>query len=79
MRDLLERLVTTMQTGRDVVLASIINHSGSTPRSSGSLMLVHVDGSTQGSVGGGLLEARVQQAAGELFQTGGLRLLDFDM
>ncbi|MFW6243960.1 MAG: XdhC family aldehyde oxidoreductase maturation factor, partial [Desulfovibrionales bacterium] len=49
------------------------------PRSSGSLMLVHVDGSTQGSVGGGLLEARVQQAAGELFQTGGLRLLDFDM
>lgn len=79
MRDLLERLVTTMQTGGDVVLASIINHSGSTPRSSGSLMLVHRDGSIQGSVGGGLLEARVQQAAGELFKAGGLRLLNFDM
>ncbi len=79
MRDLIVNLVQQLREGKEVVLASIISHSGSTPRSSGSMMLVERDGSIQGSVGGGLLEARVQRAAGQLFQTGGLRLLDFDL
>ncbi|MCB2214816.1 XdhC family aldehyde oxidoreductase maturation factor [Desulfofustis glycolicus] len=77
MRDLLKQLVKQVQGGRELVLASIISHSGSTPRSSGSLMLVFPDDSIQGSVGGGLLEAKVQEMAKELFQSGGLRLVDF--
>jgi xanthine dehydrogenase accessory factor len=40
-------------------LATIVSHKGSTPRTSGSKMVVLADGQLYGTIGGGLVEARV--------------------
>ncbi|GAB4309573.1 MAG: XdhC/CoxI family protein [Phototrophicales bacterium] len=45
-----------------VALATIISTTGSMPRHAGSKMLIRLDGSTVGTVGGGAMEARVIQA-----------------
>ena len=44
------------------MLATIVARHGSTPREVGSKMLVLPDGTTVGSVGGGIMEYRTQQA-----------------
>ncbi|WP_319543280.1 XdhC/CoxI family protein [uncultured Pseudodesulfovibrio sp.] len=43
------------------VMATVVESSGSTPRSSGAKMVVRGDGSILGTVGGGLVEARACQ------------------
>ncbi len=44
-------------------LATVISRNGSAPRSAGAKMLVTRDGKTTGTVGGGMLEAQVEQLA----------------
>ena len=48
------------------VLATIVSRHGSTPREVGSKMLLLPDGRTVGSVGGGIMEYRVQQLAAKM-------------
>ena len=48
------------------VLVTIVARHGSTPREIGSKMLVLPDGRTIGSVGGGIMEYRIQQLAAEM-------------
>ncbi len=64
----------------DFVLATIVRHAGSSPRSTGTRMIVHKNGSIRGTIGGGLLEAQVCQEAGEAFRTQSsyLRSYQFD-
>lgn len=45
------------------VIATIISHEGSTPRTAGTRMLVTGDGRIRGTIGGGLLEAAVVEKA----------------
>jgi len=52
--------------GEPFVLATVISRNGSAPRSAGARMLIRADGSTSGTVGGGILEARVQRLAAEV-------------
>lgn len=49
--------------GQPFALATVISRNGSAPRSVGAKMLVRADGSSVGTVGGGALEAQVQQLA----------------
>ncbi|MFW6324182.1 MAG: XdhC family aldehyde oxidoreductase maturation factor [Desulfovibrionales bacterium] len=79
MYELLQNLLDHLESGRDGVLCTIVSHSGSTPRSSGSAMFVARDDSTFGTVGGGLVEARVQQAAARFLDGSGSRIIQFDM
>ena len=51
------------------VLATIVKLTGSGPRGAGTKFLVLKDGSYVGTIGGGLLEARVLEAAKEVFAT----------
>ncbi len=44
---------------RAIVVATVVRDSGSVPRRSGAKMLVFADGSTLGTVGGGIFEQRV--------------------
>lgn len=60
-------------------LCMIVRSKGSTPRRSGSKMLVLPDGSIEGSVGGGELENRVVRAALDAIQDGKPRLLGYSM
>nr|WP_207261289.1 XdhC/CoxI family protein [Desulfovibrio sp. Huiquan2017] len=65
------------------VLVTVVESSGSTPRSSGAKMAVRPDGSIFGTVGGGLAEARACRAAGEMLSNGAAdgeaRLMFVDM
>ena len=65
--------------GRVGVLCTIVRSSGSTPRHTGSKMLVYPDGSFVGTVGGGELEGRVIAAALEALQDGEARLIEYNM
>jgi len=60
-------------------LCTVIRSQGSTPRHTGSKMLVYPDGTILGSVGGGELENRVIQAALQAMQDGQSRLLEYSM
>ncbi len=51
-------------------MASILARSGSAPRAAGTKMIVRSNGAIIGSIGGGVLEARVLSAAGEVIRTG---------
>ncbi|HLX64980.1 MAG TPA: XdhC/CoxI family protein [Planctomycetota bacterium] len=44
---------------RLLVIATVVRDSGSVPRRCGAKMLIHPDGATRGTVGGGLFEQRV--------------------
>jgi xanthine dehydrogenase accessory factor len=48
---------------RPVVVATVVKDSGSVPRRSGAKMIVHPDGTTRGTVGGGIFEMLVVRDA----------------
>ena len=56
MKALFEELSNVLAKGEEAVLVTIIASSGSTPRGTGSRMLVRQDGSIKGTVGGGAVE-----------------------
>lgn len=66
--------------GESVVLAKIITRQGSTPRTAGTQMIVAGNGQSVGTIGGGLLEARVNAQCTELLSgDGSARLQRFDL
>jgi xanthine dehydrogenase accessory factor len=70
--DLLER-------GETFIVATIVSHSGSTPRTAGSQMIVTADGQGVGTIGGGLLEAGSMSRAVELIDRNASTILPFDL
>lgn len=75
---LFSKIYQSLQHCTEVVIATIISKSGSTPRSSGSKMLIYDDGSIDGTIGGGVVEADVIRTALELFTTGDTVLKSYD-
>jgi xanthine dehydrogenase accessory factor len=67
---IVQSICPLLEQGEDLVLATVVSKSGSAPCLAGSKMLVHADGSSYGTIGGGALEAQGQQRAAEVFQTG---------
>jgi len=72
-------IVESLQAGREVALATIIETSGSTPNDAGSRMLVFPDGSIVGTVGGGKLEALCIQEALATLSLGRSKKATFDL
>lgn len=68
MKEIYEKMSSLLEQGESLVLATLFSSSGSAPRTAGAHMIVLADGTSFGTIGGGILEARVQQAAPELFQ-----------
>lgn len=77
--NLFKKIATLLAQGEDLVLATILDRSGSAPRATGSRMVVRPDGSILGTIGGGILEARVRQLAGEVFRTRSTLVRDFTL
>lgn len=90
MNDILAQLLATLEGGENLAQATILTHEGSTPRSAGSRMLLA--GRTgqgagvrilprilAGTVGGGLVEARVMERAGEVLADGLRRVETFEL
>jgi xanthine dehydrogenase accessory factor len=61
------------------VLATIVNREGSAPRTAGTRMIIAADGRAIGTIGGGLLEARVVAAAAEVLSSRQPLMIPFDM
>lgn len=68
-----------LEKGEPFVLATIVSHTGSIPRTPGSRMIVTADGRGIGTIGGGLLEAGVMSRAVELIPERESTILPFDL
>jgi xanthine/CO dehydrogenase XdhC/CoxF family maturation factor len=75
---LLRRLDASVAAGRRAVLATVVHIVGSVYRRPGAKLLIADDGTMQGSVSGGCLEADVREHALNVLRTGIPRLLHYD-
>lgn len=75
MREIAQALLQLYDSGQRGALATVVRVSGSTPQEPGARLLLHADGSTVGTVGGGALEHAVLEALREVLSTGTSRLL----
>ncbi|RJR36376.1 MAG: XdhC/CoxI family protein [Desulfobacteraceae bacterium] len=69
MSEMYAKVFELLKEGRPVVLATITRLSGSGPRGVGANILVLDDGRTVGTIGGGLLEAKVMEQAASVLKT----------
>ncbi|MHC1752825.1 XdhC family aldehyde oxidoreductase maturation factor [Humidesulfovibrio sp.] len=87
MNHILRILINHLERGEHLVQASILTHEGSTPRSAGSRMLLGAGDETMqagarivaGTVGGGLVEARVMEAGALVLASGLRRVESFEL
>ncbi len=79
MHELLPRIAAALDAGEPVALATVVRRRGSLPMSNTAKMLVRADGSAEGTVGGGCLEAEVYATARTLLRDGGVSLESFDL
>ena len=72
--------IPKIQTGSlPLVLATVISTHGSTPRKPGSSALFDAKGLIYGTIGGGVLEGRVQKIAEEAARTGESNIYHFEL
>ena len=69
MKEIYQKIVELFEKKRFSVLATLIKQVGSSPRGVGTKCLILEDGSVVGTIGGGLLEARVLEEAIRIFST----------
>ncbi|MBP1739329.1 MAG: xanthine and dehydrogenase maturation factor [Deltaproteobacteria bacterium] len=69
MKDVYTKALELLGKNEFCVLATIIRLTGSGPRGAGTKFLILEDGTYVGTIGGGLLEARVLEAAKKVFTT----------
>ena len=79
MLDIYKEIANLLASGEPAVLATVLGGSGSTPRKSGAKMLIRRDGSSIGTVGGGVAEQRVCEAAPRIMLSGKSEVLHFKL
>ncbi|SFG30174.1 xanthine dehydrogenase accessory factor [Desulfotomaculum arcticum] len=72
-------ILRLLEQGESFVLATILANYGSTPRTAGSKMIVRRDGSIIGTIGGGLVEARVIEMAPQVMKTQNALVREFNL
>ncbi len=78
-REIYAAAVEAARSGRKMALATVVRVKGSTPRDTGSKMLIAADGRQIGTIGGGCGEAEVLMAAAEVIETGMPKLIRVDL
>ena len=79
MRNMLKTIENRLSKGEDLVLVTVIASSGATPRGAGARMLVGKDGRICGTIGGGAVEYRSEQIAGQVLKAKSSRGHDFSL
>lgn len=81
MKNLVRAMCDLLDRGEKLVLVTIVESSGSTPRTSGAKMVVRESGEILGTVGGGIVEALACRDAAKLFKSGdgAVAVSDFDL
>jgi xanthine dehydrogenase accessory factor len=77
--DLFEQIVRMRQAGGRGALATIVHTNGSIPSYESSRMLVREDGSIEGTIGGGCVEADVWAAAKDVIRSEQPRKMTFNL
>ncbi len=67
------------EAGRKLALATVVDTWGSSPRPTGSMMIVDDQGAIEGSVSGGCIEGAVIQAASEVMTSREPRMMEFSV
>jgi xanthine dehydrogenase accessory factor len=68
-----------LETGSPLVLASIIGSKGSSPRHTGTKMMMAANGKSYGTIGGGILEATTLKESRVAFSNQTSRFMSFEM
>jgi xanthine dehydrogenase accessory factor len=71
MEPVFREAVSQLNDDRQVVIATVVKTSGSTPQKPGAKLLVRDDGSGVGTLGGGCVEGDIWFAAQQLLKSGG--------
>lgn len=79
MSELFHEIFQSLAKGDELVLATVIGDSGSTPRTSGADMLVYRDGTISGTIGGGIVEGDVIRSALNLFGSSGAVISSYNL
>jgi xanthine dehydrogenase accessory factor len=77
--NIFEEIVKAQKAKRDFAVATVVKAEGSAPRRDTAKMLVFSDGSSIGTVGGGVLEARIIRDAREAIKKGESRLVRYGL
>ena len=75
--DVLDIALTWRDAGRGVAIATVVSTWGSSPRPTGSQVVIDDGGRFEGSVSGGCIEGEVIREGLEVIEDGEPRLLDF--
>lgn len=76
---LFRSLARQVQQRRRVALCTVVGSHGSTPQAAGAAMLLHENMTSEGTLGGGCVEAEVRRLAFELLQRDKSALLTFKL
>lgn len=68
MENIIDSALKLLKEDESFVLATVISDSGSTPRGAGAKMIIRENEEIFGTVGGGLVEAKVQKLAKKVFK-----------
>ncbi len=79
LEDIHRIVVELAERGRDCALAVVLETDGSTSCKAGSKAIIDAEGVIQGTIGGGMVEARTQRLAVETIKTGRPVVLDFSL
>jgi xanthine dehydrogenase accessory factor len=74
---LFESVSNAVASGKRAAFCLLVSTKGSTPQSPGAAMIVHESMATEGTLGGGCVEAEVRRRAFDLLRQGESRLLEF--
>ncbi len=77
MKEVIESLLASIEKMEPGVLATVVEVKGASPAQVGFKLLVRVDGSAVGNVGGGVLEQRVREEAVAALKEGRSRLVHY--
>jgi xanthine dehydrogenase accessory factor len=77
--DLLDAMREALAGGESVALITIVSARGSTPQRVGAKMLVHADGRTHGTIGGGCYESDAFGRARDALRTRQPALVHYDL
>jgi len=77
--DILEKIVDSKKAGKPLVVATVVDAKGSTPREIGAKMIIRQNGAIAGTVGGGAIEKAVVDEALTLFKSGEAKIMHYDL
>ena len=79
MENLYGLVADAVDKGQTLALAMLVHAEGSTPREPGTKMVVYPDGRTEGTIGGGAMEAAVIGEAVEAIARGASRMVHYEL